>query len=202
MTRTLALLACSAAMISGCARTVIVEPQETSYDPNDTTAQLDFWHELPGRSAISNNEGVHGIILLMEGTDTSGSYENRLAYLDERGWLPPSLKEEDANVAMQRGMLAAILVRALEIDGGVMMQLTGRAPRYAYREMVYLDLMPPGSEQMVVDGLDFLGVISECEDYRRAQAMEAQRDAEPEQLPEELAPESPEETAREAREAT
>lgn len=175
VTSLICLVACTL-LISGCARTVVVDPQETSYDPNDISSQLDFWHEMPGRSAITNDEGVHGVILMMNGSDTTGSYENRLGYLEENGWLPERLAGEESNVAMQRGTLASILTSVMDIDGGVMMQLTNKSPRYAYREMVYLNLMPEGSEQMVLDGLDYLGVISKCEDFLRRREARAQRD--------------------------
>ena len=165
------------ALLSGCARTVVVETQDTTYDPNDIDAQLDFWHEMPGRSAITNNEGVHGVILLIEGTDTTGSWENRLAYLDERGWLPETLRDDRPDVAMRRGVLASVLARALSIEGGVMYELTGASPRYAYRELVYQGLMPSGSDQMVLDGVDFLGVISKSEDRRQASIRTAEQEA-------------------------
>ncbi len=165
--RTALALALPAMLAAGCARTVVVEPQATSYDPNDVTAQLDFWHEMPGRSAITNDEGMHGVILLVWGTDDTGSYENRVAFLRERGWLPAGVGEGDQNVAMQRGTLSTLLVNALGIEGGVMMQLTNASPRYAYRELVYRGIMPQGSEQMVLDGLDFVGVVSKAEDFMR-----------------------------------
>lgn len=171
--RTLLGIALAAVTMTGCARTVVVDPQETSYDPNDLNAQLDFWSELPGRSAITNDEGIHGVILITEGTDTSGSYENRLTYLEERGWLSDSLAEEEPNVAMQRGTLASILTHALDIEGGVMMRLTDKSPRYAYRELVYMGIMPAGSEQMVLDGLDYLGVITVAQEMMRVAAMQA-----------------------------
>ncbi len=178
-TRLLSAALVSATLLTGCARTIVVEPQETSYDPNDVTAQLDFWHELPGRSAITNDEGIHGIILMINGTDETGSYENRLAFLETNGWLPKGLGDEASNVAMQRGTLASILTRAMDIEGGVMMRLTDKSPRYAYRELVYMNLMPEGSEQMVLDGLDYVGVISKCEDHMRREAAKARAQAAP-----------------------
>ncbi|GAB4553874.1 MAG: hypothetical protein Tsb0013_16330 [Phycisphaerales bacterium] len=174
MLRTALLCLAASALLTGCARTVVTNPQPTTYDPNDIAAQLDFWHELPGRSAITNNEGVHGVILMVEGADTSGSWENRLAYLDERAWLPEELRDAQPDVVMRRGELAAILARVMGIEGGVMMRLTNGSPRYAYREMVYRGFMPQGSDQMVLDGVDFLGVIARCEDHRMSEARRAE----------------------------
>lgn len=89
----------------------------------------------------------------------------QLDFFEQRGWLPESLRDENPDTAMQRGTFAAILVRVMNIEGGVIMRVTDRAPRYAYREMVYFGLMPEGSDQMVLDGLDYLGVISDSEDF-------------------------------------
>ena len=91
MLRTTLSCLAALALLNGCARTVVENPQATTYDPNDVDAQITFWHELPGRSAITNDEGLHGVILMVEGTDTTGSWENRLAWLDERGWLPDEI---------------------------------------------------------------------------------------------------------------
>ena len=74
---------------------------------------------------------------------------------------------------MQRGRLSAILCRAMGIKGGVMMQLTDGSPRYANKELVYLGVVPEGSEQMVLDGLDYLGVISRAQDYMVVEGLKA-----------------------------
>lgn len=153
-----------ALLLGACQRTVVEQPEVTDYNPNDLTAQLDFWHDLPGRSAVSNDEGLHGIILLFEGSDSTQTYEERVKHLKDLGWLQKSF-DEPANLAMQRGTLARLLVKAMDIKGGVMMNLTNAAPRYAYKELVYLGVMPDGSELMVVDGLDYLGVVSRAQDY-------------------------------------
>ena len=170
------LAAATVVAAAGCARTVVEDADATDYDPNDVTAQLDFWHELPGASAVSNDEGLHGVILLLEGVDETGSYEERLAYFRERGWLPDGF-DEPAEFAMQRGLLASVLTHALDVDGGVMMRLTNKHPRYATRELVALGVLPAGSELMVIDGLDYLGVISEAQDELARRELEALRDA-------------------------
>jgi len=110
----IALLAAALAAAGG-GGTTVEAPQDTGYDPNDLTAQLDFWHELPGRSAVTNDEAFHGVILLFESKDEHGTYENRVAHLQELGWLPDDF-DEPADLAVQRGTLSRILVRALDIE--------------------------------------------------------------------------------------
>lgn len=172
-TPALAITLALGCLLAGCARTTVQNTQPTNYEPNDLTAQLDFWHELPGRSAVSNNEGLHGVILFFEGEDTTGSYENRVSHLQDKGWLDDDF-EEPADLAMQRGLLAHVLCRAMDIKGGVMMQLTKGAPRYAYKELVYLGVMPDGSGQMVLDGLDYVGTVSRAQDWLVVQGMKEQ----------------------------
>lgn len=151
-------------MLSACARTVVDRPQDTDFDPADQTASLDFWHELPGRSAVTNNEGLHGVLVFNGATDEFKSYDERVAHFKKAGWLRADF-DEPANLAMQRGTLAKLLAHALDIDGGVMMQVTGKSPRYAMRELVYLNMMPPGTDQQVLSGQDYVAAISKAQDY-------------------------------------
>ena len=206
----LASLVSLAILLTGCARTIVEQTQETDYDPNDITAQLDFWHELPGRSAVSNNEGLHGVILFFEGEDTTVSYEGRVDHLKNKGWLEEKFDEPE-DMAMQRGLLSHVLCRAMEIKGGVMMRLTKGNPRYAYKELVYLGVMPDGSGQMVLDGLDYVGVISRAQDWlvvrglkERAKNIRDAAEAEEKQRQKseaEIEAEEPTDPSREARDA-
>lgn len=150
---------------AGCQRTIVREPLAIDgLDPNDAGKQLDFWHSLPGRSAVTNNEGLHGLILLAEGKDESQNYDQRVAYAIEKGWLPAGFSEQ-GDLAMQRGTLARAVAVSQGIKGGVMMRLTNSHARYAERELEYLRIMGPGTALQAVSGLDYVGVVSKAQDY-------------------------------------
>lgn len=170
--------AACALVLTGCARTVVQNPVPTDYPPQDTTAELDYWHGLPGQSAVSNDEAFHGVLLMFDGADATMSYDNRVAALKERGWLPEGF-EEGPDIAMRRGTLAYILVRAMDVEGGVMMFVTSRSARYANLELQRIGVMPPGSDLMVLDGLDYVGTMSKAQDYMVVQGMEQAEDLEP-----------------------
>lgn len=162
-------------LAAGCARTVVEDPMPTDYAPDDITAQLDFWHELPGRSAVSNDEGLHGVLLLFDGVDPTQDYNDRLALLKEREWLPQNFDEEP-DLAMQRGTLAYVLCRAMDYDeGGVMYAITNGNRRYSTRELTLAGVMPEGSQLMVLDGLDYLGVVSRAQDYMVVRGLKASK---------------------------
>lgn len=155
------LAACIAA---GCARTVVVDPLEVPAGSTDANAQLDFWHALPERSAVTNDEAFHALLLFTDGDDPNAAYADRVADLKARGWLDAGF-DEPADQTMARGTLAAALARHLGIEGGVFMRLTNASPRYATRELTYLGVMSPGSDQRVMSGPEFIGVISKAQDY-------------------------------------
>ncbi len=145
----------------GCARTTIDNALPPHYPPDDDTAALDFWHNLSERPAISNDEGLHGVLVLMAGHDPTSSYQERLELLRNEGWIPQAF-DEPPHLAMQRGTLAKAIVQATGIEGGVMYTLTG-ARRYADRELVALQILPPGTELQAVSGADFLGIITRAQ---------------------------------------
>jgi hypothetical protein len=163
----LALAAASGAALSSgsCARTTVTKVLDTNYDGADITQDVTFWHRLPERSAISNDEGIHGLLSFMLGDDPETSYEGRLKLAKEKGILPPDFKEPH-NATMTRGTLAYAIARYVGIKGGVMMRLTGSNARYATRELTYLGILPEGStDNQSISGLDYVGVISKAQDY-------------------------------------
>ena len=122
-------------LATGCARTTVDVAQATAYDREDIVQSVEFWHTLPERSAVTNDEGFHGLILFADESDPNETYEQRVDYFKALGWLDESF-DEPANLAMQRGTLAKLLAHSMDIDGGVMMRLTGKSARYATRELV------------------------------------------------------------------
>jgi hypothetical protein len=158
--------------LAACGRTMVQSPLDTAYRPGDGEADLRFWHTLPVHSAVSNDEGLHGLFLLADGTDARRDYEGRLVDAKERGWLRQSFNEP-ADMAMRRATLARALCVVCQVKGGVMMHVVGPAPRYALRELIHLEIMPPSSEMQVISGLEYLGIISRAQDYRTFAAARA-----------------------------
>ena len=151
--------------LAGCARTVVENPQNTNYAPADINAQLDFWHNLDERSAITNDEAMHAILIFAEGADPTASYEERVENLKQRGWLHLSF-DESADLAVQRGTLARMLAFAIDAPQGVLSTVFNRTPRYALRDLMAIDIMPAGSDLQAIDGREFLGVFGKAQDYR------------------------------------
>ena len=179
----LALAAGAALTLAGCARTTIENTLETNYAAADPGAQVNFWHTLPERSAVANDEGLHGLFILADGSDPHSTYEARVADARARGWIGSSWNEP-ANLAMQRGTLAAAVAKIVQLRGGVMYSLLP-GPRYATRELISRGMIPPGSsENQAITGLEYLGVIGRAQDViTMREAQQATQNASPDAAP-------------------
>lgn len=168
--------------LTGCARTVVENPQSTNYPPDDLNARLDFWHNLDSRSAITNDEAMHAVIILADDTDPTTTYQERVAELQRRGWLRQDF-DEPPDLAVQRGTLSSMIANAIDAPQGVMSMLLDRSPRYALGDLMAIGIMPSGSALQAIDGREFLGVIAKAQDYKVMQ--EAHQAAKQNPLPDE-----------------
>lgn len=151
--------------ISSCTRSLVSGGLDTAYNPQDITRDVAFWHRLPERSAITNDEGLHGLLGFTLGDDSAPDYQARVRLAIAKGLLPEGFSEP-YNATMTKGTLSFALARYLDIKGGVMMRLSGSSGRYATRELTYLGILPEDStDNQSISGLDFVGVVSKVQDY-------------------------------------
>ena len=159
-------------LLTGCHTAKIAEPMTKEQAGNDPDVQLDFWHNLAEHPVTSNDEAFHGVLLYLDQNDPAEDYNGRVALLKSRKLLPDNF-DKPAEEAITRGTLAIILVRALEIKGGLIMHVFGPSGRYATRELMYMNLYPPSSPNQTFSGSEFLGIIGRIEDYQRVNPAQA-----------------------------
>ena len=150
----------------GCRTAEVAEPLTQKMAANGPQTQMQFWHALADRKVTSNDEAFHGLLLFLDGQDPAADYGGRLEVLKSRGLLPTGF-ERPANEAVNRGTLAVLLVRALQVDGGLLLRLFPHSPRYATRELQFLGLYPRSSPHQTFSGPEFLGIMGRVEDYER-----------------------------------
>jgi hypothetical protein len=153
------MLACGCAAPSA-------QPLTKELAGDDPDSQIAFWHTLPSRKAVSNDEAFHALLLFVENQEPAPDYDSRVRQLKERKMLDAAFNEK-AEDAVRRGTVAVALVRALSIKGGLTMRIFGPHPRYAERELEYAGVFPPSSPQQIFSGAEFLGIIGRAEDYQR-----------------------------------
>ena len=153
-------------------------PKELS--GSDPEAQLNFWHELADEPIASNDQAFRALLLYLDSKDDSESYDARVASLRSRNLLPPDFAAP-AEAGVTRGTFAYALMRLLDEKGGVTTRVFGIHPRYAVRELVFLEVLPPSTPNQGLSGNDVVGIIGRVEDFQRSSA-ETPDEAVPEHL--------------------
>jgi hypothetical protein len=159
-------------LLGGCQASRVEHPLTDSLPADPVARQLEFWHGLENRPITCNDEAFHGLLLFVQGDDDTKDYDARVAELKSlhllaEGFNAPALE------AVHRGTVASVLVRALKIKGGWAMTLIGPTPRYATRELMYLNLFPPSSPEQTFSGSEFVGIMGRAEDYQQGHPEES-----------------------------
>lgn len=150
-----------------CQRASVEQPLTATYPGDEIEQQMEFWHTLAEAPIACNDDALHALLLFFDEADPATMYEGRVATLKARGWLPESFNEP-ANQAVGRGTIAAVVCKALDIKGGVMMHILGPQPRYALRELNHMGVMPRSTTFQTLTGNEFVALIGRIEDYQRA----------------------------------
>ena len=58
-------------------------------------------------------------------------------------------------------------MRLLNNKGGVTVHVVGPLPRYAVRELMFLNVYPPSTPNQALSGTEFVGIIGRVEDFQR-----------------------------------
>ena len=156
-------------LMIGCQAHRTGKPLASELAGNDPDAQINFWHALADEPVTSNDAAFHGLLLFADGKDNSTEYAGRVAALRARRWLPRDFNEPP-DAAVKRGTVAVAIMRLLNQRGGVTTTILGPVPRYAVRELMFLNVYPPSTPNQSFSGTEFVGIIGAVEDFQRGHA--------------------------------
>lgn len=147
-------------------RTVVEDSAVQQFPGNDQ--DFDFWDSLAKQSVVTNNDALHGLLLLADGKDDCETYECRYQAGMAMGWLDGSWGDmPPANQSAKVGWVAVAACQILKIKGGLTMRLFGDSPRYCSRELTFMGLLPALSENEALTGLEFTALVDNIEDRQR-----------------------------------
>lgn len=121
--------------------------------------ELDFLAEVEKMNAVTNNDAVHAFLLLQDGADAQPDYAARRAEAIRRGWMDRGAST-NANEAARIGWMATAGCVVMQIKGGVSMHLFGPVPRYAVRELIFMEILPLRTENQVLSGSEFVDYLN------------------------------------------
>ncbi len=169
------LLLCLLVWCTGCSmeRTRVETSAVVQFPGPDDT--LDFWDTLADQPVATNNDALHGLILLHDGdAGILDSWPQREARAKAVGWLPADATL-DPDESAAAGHLAMAGCAILDVRGGLSMRLWGRKPRFCLRELVHIGVLPGISEHEALSGAEFIAFIESLEDRQRVDAAWAHR---------------------------
>ncbi len=163
------ILLCAAVVIAmfivGCEApdTTIANPQLT-LPPQE--ASPEYLDRVSSLNEVNENDAMRGLLMLIEGTDESQTFEQRVFKLQAMNVVPSSWSF-DAKRSLTRGKLAYMISQALDIRGGVVMMLAGPSQRYSLKELQFMGIMAPGATLTTVSGGEFVAVLARADAYRQ-----------------------------------
>ncbi len=166
--------------VAGCGlgtRTTIESPAAVQFPASDDS--LDFWDALEIQPVTTNDDALHGLLLLAESEPPPATWEERVAAARLLGWIPPDQDPPARFESAQMGFVAVCLAHVLDMQGGLSMRLWGRVPRYCTRELVHMGLIPGITEHEALSGAEFIALLGAVEQRQHIDRAWAARQNEP-----------------------
>jgi len=167
--------------MAGCAGKQVAWRVTTTRDAATTQAaedcqtvdDMDFLDCMVKKTKCTVADGVRAVCILVNDGDVGKSYEERYQFLVDRGMVRENWKLEPEGW-IDRGTLSYMLLKAAGMKGGVNMRLFGSwglgDRRYAYREMLYYELMPEGVDYCYVSGPEMVTSIGNVNRFMQEHA--------------------------------
>jgi hypothetical protein len=82
-------------------------------------------------------------------------------YLKKQNYLPRSIKDTfDPMKPLRRGLTAFVLLRVLDIKGGIFLRIFNKSERYALKELLYQGIMSSGNVNEIISGDELASAVT------------------------------------------
>jgi hypothetical protein len=153
--------------LAGCStgRTILENSAADVYGAE--SADFEFWDDLVKRRVVTNNDALHGLLLVADGKDPAKTYAQRIAVAQAKGWLVGT-RTALINESATAGMIGVATCEILKLKGGLSIQWLGANPRHCLREIIHHELMPHRTAGQSLSGLEFTDLVNRISHYQRA----------------------------------
>jgi len=151
-------------VLTGCSHSMRFEPAQ---DHNQLES-LEFFHLLAQQPMVTYDQACRAMLLLADGKETSGGFEERSAELASRAVISEKWKIA-SDEAVDRGTLAYMIFRTCRLPDSVntwLAKCSGLGDRrYALKNVVRAGIMPYGLPYQIPTGGEVLAAIRKADDY-------------------------------------
>ncbi len=162
--QTILVLAVTLAALTGCAPRVTFEPEQ---DHADYEA-LDFIHLLATQPMVTYGQGCRAVLLLADGEDSPGPFEERHAELVTRGVVSERWNLSATDV-LDRGTLAYMIFKTCGMPHSLnswLSTFTGLGDRrYAVRIVADAGIIRHGRPGEIPTGGEVVAALAKADDY-------------------------------------
>lgn len=157
----LAILAALAA--GGCGQPGRLAGPEAKLPAGEESPE--FIDRLSSQRAVSENDAMRGILMLVHGKDEQATFEQRVSQMRALK-CADSTWDFDANRPITRGKLAYMVYQAVHVQGGVILTLTGPSQRYCARELHFQGIMASDIATTQISGGEFIAILDRADAYK------------------------------------
>jgi hypothetical protein len=139
--------------------------EETSL-PDAGSGQEAYFTELLAKETADLSDACRTIVLLMGMNDQFSDRQARFNFLKEEGIIPKNIDaDSDHSMSLRKGVIAYMLAKTIDIKGGITLRIFGVNQRYAFKELVYEQIMYPGNVSDIISGQELILTLTQAADY-------------------------------------
>ena len=131
-------------------------------------ADTSYFRELVNKGNATYYDAYRMMAILESGQDTpDANYDELKKGLAELKIIPKDWESKKESEFVNRGELAYMLFKSLEMKGGLTVKILGVSCRYAFRECVDKKLIVEGFAGQLLSGEELISILAEAEKYQQ-----------------------------------
>jgi len=145
---------------------VLVPAMEEQVARPDHLIDRSYFEKLVSRKISYRRDGCMTLAVLMGVEKQYPNLDSQIAFMKERGIIPPKYTADfSPDEPLRKGLAAYMFYEALGIDGGLWIRLFGISQRYALKELVFEGIMISGNKHDIVSGEELISILAGCADF-------------------------------------
>ena len=134
--------------------------------PDVHSGQDAYFSELLTKEAANLSDAYRVIVILMGEDSRFRDIDSQFDFLKGEGIIPKSIHGRlDYDALLRKGAAAYMFAKTMDVKGGITLRVFGLSERYAFKELVYQEIMNPGNINDVMNGPELILTLTRAADY-------------------------------------
>ena len=142
-------------------------PEAKKVSPPDVhSGQNVYFSELLTKKVAGLSDAYQTLVILMGADSRFRDIDSQFDFLKGEGIIPGNInKGSDHDAPLRKGVAAYMFAKTMDIKGGITLRVFGLNERYAFKELVYQEIMNPGNVNDVTSGPELILTLTQAADY-------------------------------------